>query len=57
MVDGDLFEKLSKVGSIVRKHNDPFGGIQVGQLFYRDGDSVKFADSSSSLGTFSNYLQ
>lgn len=30
MVDGDLFEKLSKVGSIVRKHHDPFGGIQVG---------------------------
>lgn len=33
MVDGELFEKLSKVGSIIRKHNDPFGGIQVGQLF------------------------
>lgn len=30
MVDGDLFDKLSKVGSIVRKHDDPFGGIQVG---------------------------
>lgn len=36
MVDGDLFEKLSKVGSIVRKHNDPFGGIQVDQLSYLD---------------------
>lgn len=33
MVDGDLFEKLSKVGSIIRKHNDPFGGIQASQLF------------------------
>jgi ATP-dependent DNA helicase PIF1 len=33
MVDGDLFEKLSKVGSLIRKHNDPFGGIQVGRPF------------------------
>lgn len=37
MVDGDLFEKLSKVGSIIRKHNDPFGGIQVDPSFYRGG--------------------
>lgn len=40
MVDGDLFEKLSKVGSIIRKHNDPFGGIQVSQLFCRNDDSA-----------------
>ena len=36
MIDGDLFEKISKVGTIIRKHNDPFGGIQASQLFYRD---------------------
>lgn len=29
MVDGDLFDKLARVGSILRKNVLPFGGIQV----------------------------
>lgn len=30
MVDGDLFDKLAKIGSILRKRpSEPFGGIQV----------------------------
>ncbi|KAF9454282.1 hypothetical protein P691DRAFT_656375, partial [Macrolepiota fuliginosa MF-IS2] len=30
MVDGDLFDKLSRIGSAVRKRpSEPFGGIQV----------------------------
>lgn len=30
MVDGDLFDKLAEIGSILRKSPLPFGGIQVG---------------------------
>lgn len=29
MVDGDLFDKLSKIGRILRRTVEPFGGIQV----------------------------
>jgi hypothetical protein len=29
MVDGDLFDKLAKIGRILRKAKEPFGGIQV----------------------------
>ncbi|KAI5118403.1 hypothetical protein M0805_007537 [Coniferiporia weirii] len=29
MVDGDLFDKLARIGSILRKKAEPFGGIQV----------------------------
>jgi hypothetical protein len=30
MVDGELFDKLDKIGSKIRgKHDEPFGGIQV----------------------------
>lgn len=29
MLDGDLFDKLSQVGQILRKKPEPFGGIQV----------------------------
>jgi ATP-dependent DNA helicase PIF1 len=29
MVDGDLFDKLARIGSILRKNIEPFGGIQV----------------------------
>jgi ATP-dependent DNA helicase PIF1 len=30
MVDGDLFDKLARIGSILRKRPDePFGGLQV----------------------------
>lgn len=29
MVDGDFFDKLSMVGSKIRKRVEPFGGIQV----------------------------
>lgn len=30
MVDGELFDKLARIGSIMRKRTEPFGGIQVG---------------------------
>ena len=30
MIDGDLFDKLARVGSIIRRNLEPFGGIQVG---------------------------
>lgn len=29
MVDGDLFDKLARIGSLLRKNAQPFGGIQV----------------------------
>lgn len=29
MLDGDLFDKLSIVGKLLRKKPEPFGGIQV----------------------------
>ncbi|KAJ7918683.1 hypothetical protein B0H13DRAFT_283930 [Mycena leptocephala] len=29
MLDGDLFDKLSRIGSMLRKSIQPFGGIQV----------------------------
>ena len=29
MVDGDLFDKLARIGSIIRKRPEPFGAIQV----------------------------
>lgn len=29
MVDGDLFDKLSRIGSTLRKKSDPFGGLQL----------------------------
>ena len=57
MVDGDLFDKISKVGSIIRKHNDPFGGIQVGQLFIGTDNDANCTNSSLSRGTFSSYRQ
>jgi hypothetical protein len=34
MVDGDLFDKLSKIGSMLRKKIEPFGGIQVHSFFH-----------------------
>ncbi|THG99153.1 hypothetical protein EW026_g3138 [Hermanssonia centrifuga] len=51
MVDGDLYDKLARVGSILRKDTKPFGGIQVivtGDFFQlppvnRDPRAVKFA--------------
>ncbi|KAF9006088.1 hypothetical protein BDQ17DRAFT_1352713 [Cyathus striatus] len=33
MVDGDLFDKLATIGSILRKDLTPFGGIQVGRHY------------------------
>ena len=30
MVDGDLFDKLARLGSLLRRDARPFGGIQVG---------------------------
>jgi len=30
MVDGDLFDKLARIGSILKKNLEPFGGIQAG---------------------------
>lgn len=32
MVEADLFDKLARIGSIIRKKPEPFGGIQVRQL-------------------------
>lgn len=32
MVEADLFDKLAKIGGILRKNSLPFGGIQVGHL-------------------------
>lgn len=29
MLDGDLFDKLAQIGSLIRKSPEPFGGIQV----------------------------
>ena len=29
MVDGELFDKLARLGSMLRKDPKPFGGIQV----------------------------
>ncbi|CDO73329.1 hypothetical protein BN946_scf185008.g92 [Trametes cinnabarina] len=51
MVDGDLFDKLARIGSIIRKRPEPFGGIQVvvtGDFFQlppvsKGMNSVKFA--------------
>lgn len=37
MVDGDLFDKLSKIGTILRKNQQPFGGMQVSRSPYRYG--------------------
>jgi len=30
MLDGELFDKLAKIASIIRASPQPFGGIQVG---------------------------
>lgn len=35
MLDGDLFDKLARIGSILRKSTAPFGGIQVRNPAYR----------------------
>ncbi|KAF7370295.1 ATP-dependent DNA helicase PIF1 [Mycena sanguinolenta] len=51
MLDGDLFDKLSRIGSILRKSIQPFGGIQLivtGDFFQlppvtKGSSSVKFA--------------
>ncbi|KAI0923745.1 hypothetical protein AcV5_010527 [Taiwanofungus camphoratus] len=50
MVEGELFDKLARVGSLMRKRIEPFGGIQVivtGDFFQlppvTKGGSVKFA--------------
>ena len=29
MIDGELFDKLARIGSMIRKDTRPFGGIQV----------------------------
>jgi hypothetical protein len=29
MLDGELFDKLARIGSLIRKSPEPFGGIQV----------------------------
>jgi len=51
MVEGDLFDKLARIGSLMRKKVEPFGGIQViltGDFFQlppvmKGSASVKFA--------------
>jgi len=34
MVDGDLFDKLAEIGTLLRKNPKPFGGIQVTRLWF-----------------------
>lgn len=60
MVDGDLFDKLSEIGRIIRNNGRPWGGIQLvitGDFFQLppvpDGDtrSSKFAFEASTWGT------
>lgn len=34
MVDGELFDKLAKIGCLLRRSDKPFGGIQVGTSFH-----------------------
>ncbi|KAL1944914.1 hypothetical protein VTO73DRAFT_2534 [Trametes versicolor] len=51
MVDGDLFDKLARIGQLIRKRPEPFGGIQVvvtGDFFQlppvmKGSGTVKFA--------------
>lgn len=51
MLDGDLFDKLAQIGSLIRKSKEPFGGIQVvvtGDFFQlppvgKGASQVKFA--------------
>ncbi|CAL1714612.1 unnamed protein product [Somion occarium] len=50
MVDGELFDKLARMGSFLRRHVEPFGGIQLvvtGDFFQlppvNKGGQVKFA--------------
>jgi ATP-dependent DNA helicase PIF1 len=41
MVDGDLFDKLAKIGSAVRKKpSEPFGGIQVSQSMFSQAEHL-----------------
>lgn len=35
MVDGDLFDKLARIGSMLRKSVQPFGGIQARSSYTR----------------------
>jgi ATP-dependent DNA helicase PIF1 len=51
MVDADLFDKLCKIGSMLRKSTKPFGGMQIivtGDFFQlppvtKGGTATKFA--------------
>ncbi len=51
MVDGDMFDKFCKIGSLLRKNPKPFGGIQIivtGDFFQlppvtKGGGQPKFA--------------
>ena len=38
MVEGDLFDKLARIGSLLRKDARPFGGIQVRDSSVRVND-------------------
>ncbi|EAU90478.2 DNA repair and recombination protein pif1 [Coprinopsis cinerea okayama7 len=58
MVEGDLFDKLAKIGSILRGKPEPFGGIQVivtGDFFQlppvTKSSSVKFAFEAETWST------
>jgi ATP-dependent DNA helicase PIF1 len=61
MVDGDLFDKLSQIGRVIRNNGRPWGGIQLvitGDFFQLppvpDGDKkrdVKFAFEAATWGT------
>ncbi|KNZ80122.1 DNA repair and recombination protein pif1, mitochondrial, partial [Termitomyces sp. J132] len=55
MIDGDLFDKLARIGSIIRRKPEPFGGIQIvitGDFFQlppvtKGNGQVKFAFEAS----------
>ena len=56
MLDGDLFDKLAKIASLLRKNNDPFGGIQVCTTFLFMFHLYGIMDRSLSLVIFSSFL-
>jgi ATP-dependent DNA helicase PIF1 len=37
MIDGNLFDKLARIGSALKKKEEPFGGIQV-RVFLNSDD-------------------
>ena len=59
MVDGELFDKLARLGSMLRKNPAPFGGIQVYALPHEPSPMIepRITPRLLSLETSSNCLQ